>query len=146
VGHPGETKQDFETLCQYIKEYKFDRVNIFSYSDEDGTLAHSLKNKVDQELIDERAGILGDIVATITQEKLDKEVDKEFEMVVDGQSSEHEYILSARKLSWTPDIDGEIYINDNELNEQIQYGQIYRCRVTQISGDKPLATIIAKVN
>ena len=67
---------------------------------------------------------------------------KEFEVVVDGESSEHEYLLSARKLSWAPDIDGEIYINDNDISEKIKFGKIYTARITELSGDKLIATII----
>jgi len=145
VGHPGETQADFEELCEYLKEYRFDRVNVFSYSDEDGTGAYDFEHKVDQELIDERAGILGDIISTITQEKLEEEIGKTFDIVVDGESSEHEYLLSARKLAWAPDIDGEIYVNDNELNEKIEFGVIYSAKITEVSGDKLIATIIKKV-
>jgi tRNA A37 methylthiotransferase MiaB len=142
VGHPGETQEDFELLCDYVQKYRFDRVNIFSYSDEDGTDAYLLENKIDQEIIDNRAEILGDMVTKITQEKLEEDLYKEFDIVVDGQSSEHEYLLSARKISWATDIDGEIYINDNELSEPIKYGKIYKCKITDISGDKLLATIV----
>jgi len=145
VGHPGETKENFEELCNYLEEYRFDRVNVFSYSDEDGTGAYDFENKVEQELIDERAEILGDIISKITYEKLEEEVGKTFDVVVDGESSEHEYLLSARKLSWAPDIDGEIYINDNELNEEIKAGVIYTAKITELSGDKLIATIIKKV-
>ncbi|MEA2018364.1 MAG: 30S ribosomal protein S12 methylthiotransferase RimO [Campylobacterota bacterium] len=142
VGHPGETQEDFEELCRYVEDYKFDRVNVFSYSDEDGTKAYELDQKVPQETIDERASILGDIISQTTQEKLEAEIGQEFKVVVDGESSEHEYLLSARKLSWAPDIDGEIYINDNEINEQIKFGKIYTVKVTELSGDKLIATII----
>jgi ribosomal protein S12 methylthiotransferase RimO len=143
VGYPGETQKDFEELCRYVQEYKFDRVNVFSYSDEDGTKAYDLKGKIEQHIIDERAEILGDIISKTTQEKLEAEVGTEFEVVVDGESSEHEYLLSARKLSWCPEVDGEIYINDNELAQPIKFGQIYRAKVTELSGDKLIATIIA---
>ena len=61
---------------------------------------------------------------------------------MDGESDEHEYLLSARKLSWAPDIDGEIYINDNELDDPIKFGQIYNAKVTELVGDKLLATLI----
>lgn len=142
VGHPGETEENFEELCSYLKEYRFDRVNVFSYSDEDGTTAYDLEDKVDQELIDERAEILGDIISKITQAKLKEEVGKTFEVVVDGESSEHEYLLSARKLAWAPDIDGEIYINDNELGTEVKAGVVYTAKVTEVSGDKLIATII----
>ena len=142
VGHPSETEADFEELCQYLKEYKFDRVNVFSYSDEDGTIAYDLKDKIPQEVIDQRAETLGDIITQITQDILESELGKEFEVVVDGQSSEHEYLLSARKLSWAPEVDGEIYINDKEIQEEIKFGKIYTARMTELSGDKLLATII----
>jgi len=145
VGHPGETQEDFEELCNYLKEYRFDRVNVFSYSDEDGTGAYDFKDKVEQELIDKRAEILGNIISEVTQSKLEEEVGKTFEIVVDGESSEHEYLLSARKLSWAPDIDGEIYVNDNELNGEIKTGTIYQAKITELSGDKLIATIIKEV-
>ena len=142
VGHPGETQEDFNELCEYIKEYKFDRVNIFSYSDEEGTPAFDIKNKINQEIIDERAEILGEIVNKITLKKLEQDINKEFKIVINGQSDEHEYLLSARKLFWAPDIDGEIYINDKEIEEELQFGKVYNARITELSGDKLLATVI----
>ena len=142
VGHPSETEEHFEELCNYLEQYEFDRVNVFSYSDEEGTSAYKLKNKVEQKIIDKRAGILGDIITQTTQKSLKAEVGKTFEIVVDGESDEHEYLLSARKLSWAPDIDGEIYINDNELEGKIKFGKIYTAKITELSGDKLIATIV----
>jgi ribosomal protein S12 methylthiotransferase RimO len=144
VGHPGETQKDFDELCEYVKEYKFDRANVFSYSDEDGTKAYDLDDKVDSEIIDQRAEILGEIINQNTKKRLNELVDKEFEVFIDGESEEHEYLLSARKLNWAPDIDGVIYINDNETNEQIKFGQIYKVRTTELVGDILMATVIGK--
>ena len=144
AGHPGETVEDHEALCKYIKEFKFDRANVFSYSTEEGTTAALSKDLIEQEIIDARAEEIGEIIALTTQESLENEVGKIFEVYVDGESDEHEYLLSARKTTWAPDIDGEIYINDNELaqNEQIKFGQIYTVKVTELVGDKLLATVI----
>lgn len=144
AGHPGETEDDFEALCNYVENFKFDRANVFSYSDEEGTTAETRTDKVEQELIDERAEILGEIISQTTQESLENEVGKTFEVYIDGESEEHEYLLSARKTIWAPSIDGEIYINDNELREgeQIKFGQIYTVKVTELVGDKLLATVI----
>lgn len=141
VGHPSETTEQFNQLCEYVKDYKFDRVNIFSYSDEDGTAAYDFDDKIDENVIDHRAEVLGNIVEDITNQKLQEYIGKEFNVVVDGESSEHELLLSARKLSWAPDIDGEIYINDNELQEPIKFGKIYKVYVTEVSGSKLIATI-----
>jgi len=144
AGHPGETVEDHEALCKYIEEFKFDRANVFSYSTEEGTTAAESKNLIEQEIIDARAEEIGEIIAQTTQESLENEVGKIFEVYVDGESEEHEYLLSARKTLWAPDIDGEIYINDNELaeGEQIKFGQIYTVKVTELVGDKLLATVI----
>ena len=144
VGFPGETEEDFEALCSYVENFKFDRANVFSYSDEEGTTAETRTDKVEQELIDERAEVLGEIISQTTQESLESEVGKTFEVYIDGESEEHEYLLSARKTIWAPSIDGEIYINDNELSEgeQIKFGQIYTVKVTELVGDKLLATVI----
>ncbi|MFY4818274.1 30S ribosomal protein S12 methylthiotransferase RimO [Aliarcobacter butzleri] len=144
AGHPGETEEDFEALCSYVENFKFDRANVFSYSDEEGTTAETRTDKVEQELIDERAEVLGEIISQTTQESLENEIGKTFEVYIDGESEEHEYLLSARKTIWAPSIDGEIYINDNELSEgeQIKFGQIYTVKVTELVGDKLLATVI----
>ena len=144
AGHPGETVEDHEALCKYIEEFKFDRANVFSYSTEEGTSAAESKELIEQEIIDERAEIIGEIIALTTQESLENEIGKVFEVYIDGESDEHEYLLSARKTLWAPDIDGEIYINDNELEEgsQIKFGQIYTVRVTELAGDKLLATVL----
>ena len=144
AGHPWETVEDHEALCKYIKEFKFDRANVFSYSTEEGTVAAQSKEMVEQEIIDARAEEIGEIIAQTTQESLEAEIGKTFEVYIDGESDEHEYLLSARKTVWAPDIDGEIYINDNELKEgeQIKFGQIYTVKVTELVGDKLLATVI----
>jgi len=142
VGHPGESQEDFEELCNYITDFKFDRANVFSYSDEEGTSAFNKIDKVPQEIIDQRAEILGDLISKTTQSSLENAIGKTFEIVVDGESEEHEYLLSARKLLWAPDIDGEIYINDNEIEGQIKFGQVYTAKITELVGDKLLGTII----
>ncbi|MEA2050723.1 MAG: 30S ribosomal protein S12 methylthiotransferase RimO [Campylobacterota bacterium] len=143
VGHPGESVEDFNALCDYIKEYKFDRVNVFSYSDEDGTTAYNLQNKVPQEIIDYRAEVLGNIIKEISTQKLEADIGKEFEIVIDGPSDEHEYLLSARKLLWAPDVDGEIYVNDKEIEEELEFAKVYKARITELSGDILLATVIS---
>ncbi|KAB7881202.1 30S ribosomal protein S12 methylthiotransferase RimO [Poseidonibacter ostreae] len=147
AGHPGETIEDHEALCEYIKNYKFDRANVFSYSTEEGTTAAKSDMLIEQEVIDNRADEIGEIIAQTTQESLEAEVGKTFEVYIDGESDEHEFLLSARKTTWAPDIDGEIYINDNELYDennpkQLEFGKIYSVRVTELSGDKLLATVI----
>ncbi|MBP7742129.1 MAG: 30S ribosomal protein S12 methylthiotransferase RimO [Aliarcobacter sp.] len=144
AGHPGETLEDHEVLAKYIQDFKFDRANVFSYSTEEGTVAALSKDLIPQKTIDKRAEEIGEIIGQTTQESLEAEIGKIFEVYIDGESDEHEFLLSARKTIWAPDIDGEIYINDNELpqGEQIKFGQIYTVKVTELAGDKLLATVL----
>jgi ribosomal protein S12 methylthiotransferase RimO len=142
VGHPGETQEEFEELCQYVKEYGFERANVFAYSDEEGTTAYESVDKIETKVIDKRAKVLGKIIEKMSLNALKKEIGKIVDVVVDKPSDEHEYLLSARNLMWAPDIDGEIYINDNELETPVEFGVIYKAKITELAGDKLLATIL----
>jgi len=142
VGHPGESEEDFQELCNYVQEFEFDRANVFSYSDEEDTPAYDMSDKIPQDVIDQRAEILGGIIAQTTQKSLESDIGKTFDVVVTGESEEHELLLSARKLLWERDIDGEIYINDNESGIKIEYGKPYKVQITELIGDKLLGKII----
>jgi len=142
VGHPGETEEMFDELCDFVGTFGFDRANVFGYSDEEGTSAYTAEGKLSQEVIDERAERLGAIAAEAEKASLEAEVGKEIELVIDGESDEHEFLLSARKLIWAPDIDGEIYVNDKEIDEELEFGVVYRAKVTDLVGTTLTATVI----
>jgi len=141
VGHPNETNEMFEEMCEFASNFGFDRINVFSYSDEQTTPAYDYEHKIDDTLKSERAEILGDIARECTLKSLQKEIGKECEIVIDAQSDEHEYLLSAKKLLWAPEIDGEIYVNDRTLDEPLEFGKIYKTKITDIVGDILTATV-----
>ena len=68
-------------------------------------------------------------------------VGKTLTVVIDGESDEHEYLLSARPLIWAVDIDGEILINDTS-DLPIEYGKLYQAKITELVGTQLLATLI----
>jgi len=142
VGHPNETPEMFEEMCNFASSFGFDRINVFSYSDEETTPAFDYEMKIDDETKAERAQILGDIAAECTKKSLQAEIGKECELVIDGESDEHEFLLSARKLIWAPEIDGEIYVNDrtNDSSE-LEFTKIYKAKITDIVGDILTATV-----
>ncbi len=141
VGHPNETKEMFEEMCEFAESFGFDRINVFSYSDEETTPAYDMSEKISTELIASRAQILGDIASTCTKKSLENEVGKTIELVIDGESEEHEYLLSARKTIWAPEIDGEIYVNDRTKDEDLKFGTIYSAKITELVGDILTATV-----
>jgi len=141
VGHPNEAEEMFEEMCEFASSFGFDRINVFSYSDEETTPAYDMSNKISAELIASRAEILGEIASECTELSLRKEVGQDIELVIDGESEEHEYLLSARKLLWAPEIDGEIYVNDRTKEEELDFGVIYRAKVTDLIGNILTATV-----
>jgi ribosomal protein S12 methylthiotransferase RimO len=141
VGHPNESDEMFEEMCEFASSFGFDRINVFSYSDEETTPAYDMSNKISDEVIASRAQILGDIASECTQKSLQNEVGKDIELIIDGESDEHEYLLSARKLIWAPEIDGEIYVNDRAKDEDLEFGKVYKAKVTDLVGNILTATV-----
>ncbi|MDD4854989.1 MAG: 30S ribosomal protein S12 methylthiotransferase RimO [Sulfuricurvum sp.] len=141
VGHPLETEAMFEEMTEFAASFGFDRLNVFSYSDEEGTSAYTFEDKIPTKVINARAKKLGKIASKVEIESLQKLIGTEIFLVIDGESDEHEFLLSARALNWTPDVDGEIYVNDREIDNELTYGKMYRARITELSGTHLLATI-----
>jgi len=141
VGHPGENDAMFDEMAEFAATFGFDRINVFSYSDEEGTSAHNMAEKVPSKTINARAKKLGKIASKVEDESLSKLIGQELLLVIDGESDEHEFLLSARALNWAPDVDGEIFVNDREIDEELTFGKLYRGRITEIAGKNPLATI-----
>ncbi len=139
AGHPGESAESFERLCDFMNEFGFDRFNIFGYSNEETTAAFDME-QLSQPLIDERAQILGGIAKSATTASLEAMIGKEVSLVIDGESDEHAYLLSARPLGWAVEIDGEIFVNDT-LDQAVEYGKVYSAVITQLVGDTLLATL-----
>ncbi len=142
VGHPGETEAMFDEMVEFANNFGFDRLNVFSYSDEEGTSAYIMSEKIPAKIINARAKKLGKIASDVELKSLNKLLNTEISLIIDGESDEHEFLLSARALNWTPEVDGEIYVNDREIDEELTYGKIYRARITEISGTKLLATVV----
>jgi len=140
AGHPQEDKESFKRLCEFMESFGFDRFNTFSYSNEETTSAYNLP-QIKQKTIDKRADILGSIASKTTIASLEDMVGKEIDIVVDKESDEHEYLLSARPLLWAVDIDGEILINDTS-DLAIEYGKRYRAKITELVGEQLLATLV----
>jgi len=132
AGHPGESDESFKRLCDFMETFGFDRFNTFHYSNEETTSAYNLE-QIDAETIDKRAQILGEIAEKNTLDSLQKMVGQTLTVVIDGESDEHEYLLSARPLIWAVDIDGEILINDTS-DLPIEYGKLYQAKITELVG------------
>jgi ribosomal protein S12 methylthiotransferase len=112
VGFPGETGRDFEELCQFVQTAKFDRLGVFSYSDEDTSQSFDLDAKVDARTIYNRKRHLMSLQRKISRAKNRTLVGHEFPVLVEGPTEDSELVWEARLSTQAPDIDGVCYISD----------------------------------
>jgi ribosomal protein S12 methylthiotransferase RimO len=141
AGHPRESEEDFKELCLFLEEFGFDRVSVFAYSDEEGTDSFNMSEKIGRDIIRKRVEILEEIVKKTTDNSLEKEVGRDTLLSVEGESSEGEFFVGAKKLLWAKDIDGEILINENESSEKLEVGRCYEAKITQKVGESLIATV-----
>lgn len=130
VGFPGETDEQFEELCEFVKEVRFDNMGVFTYSQEDGTPAGAMADQVPEEVKEERYHALMAIQAAISEENNRDLEGTEHEAIIEEISEdEHGHLLAKGRLeTQAPDVDGNMYIEDCE---GLEVGQIVPVTVAQ---------------
>jgi len=142
VGFPGETESDFETLRQFVEAAQFDRLGVFTYSDEDTSASFALDGKVDGRTIQNRKRSLMALQRRVSRAKNRKLVGAEFPVLLEGPSPETDLLWQARMSTQAPEIDGVTLINDFEGAEP-KPGQIRRLRVTEAHDYDLIGTLLA---
>lgn len=112
VGFPGETEADFEELLAFVREIEFDRVGVFTYSDEEGTHGFDLDEKVSPRVMRSRRAKLMREQAKISKRKNKALIGRRFRALLEGVSQETDLLLQARLESQAPEVDGHVLIND----------------------------------
>ena len=142
VGHPGESEAEFDELCAFLQEFKFDRVSAFAYSKEEDTLSYEME-QVPAKIISKRLSKIEKITRAAIEASFAQELGQKFIVSLEGESSEGEMFYAAKKALWDKDIDGEILINESDV-EQLETGGRYWCEITQVAGAQALGKITAK--
>ena len=142
VGHPGESEAEFDELCAFLQEFKFDRVSAFAYSKEEDTLSYEME-QVPAKIISKRLSKIEKVTRAAIEASFAQELGKKFIVSLEGESSEGEMFYAAKKALWDKDIDGEILINESDV-EQLETGGRYWCEITQVAGSQALGKITAK--
>lgn len=130
VGFPGETDDDFEELCGFVKAAQFDRLGVFSYSDEETSKSFALDGKVDQRTIYNRKRKLMAVQRRISKAKNGELIGQEMPILVEGPSAETDLLWQGRLQTQAPEIDGICYINDFGETEP-RVGEMRRIRITE---------------
>lgn len=128
VGFPGETEEQFEELCKFVKEMKFDKMGCFKFSPEEDTPAYDMDNQIEEDVKARREEVLGDIQYTITENANKSRIGKIYKTVVDDIDGEY-YI--GRSYLDSPEIDsGIIFSSPDKLN----IGDFADVRITDYDG------------
>jgi ribosomal protein S12 methylthiotransferase len=148
VGFPGETEEDFAQLEDFVRAAKIDWLGAFPYSDEEGSPAFDLDQKVPKRTIESRRKRLMKLQQKISAEKQSHWVGREFDLLVEGVSDEHDLLWQGRTMLHAPEIDGKVLINDfgteadGAQRETLVPGTFYRCEITESHHYDVVARII----
>ncbi len=129
VGHPGETKEDFDELCEFVSWARFEHAVVFRYSDEESCSAHAMADKVPTLVSANRARKLMALQRKIAREKNRALVGREMDVLVEGPSEEHELVMKGRHAGQAPEVDGSVYLSEGEAHA----GEMRRVRIAQAS-------------
>ena len=126
VGFPGETEEDFNELCSFLKDYKLDNVGVFTYSLEEGTAAAKLPNQIDEDVKIKRKETLMNIQRGIVRDLNKLKIGNIYDTIIDGSTGEY-YI--GRNYEMAPEIDGLIYVTKKKT---LKKGDIIKVKITNV--------------
>lgn len=128
VGFPGETEEQFEELCRFVKEIKFDKMGCFAFSREEDTPAYDFDNQIDDDVKKRRAEVLMDIQYSITQNANKERVGNVYKTVID-EKTDNGYL--GRSYLDSPEIDSAIIISSDCKHE---IGDFIDVKITDYDG------------
>jgi ribosomal protein S12 methylthiotransferase len=142
VGHPGETQADYDELCAFVGWARFEHAVVFRYSDEETCAAHAMDAKVPALVAANRAKKLMGLQRKIAREKNRALIGREMDVLVDGPSEEHEFVMKGRHAGQAPDIDGSVYLSEGEARA----GEMRRVRIAQASDWDLVGELVDEAN
>ena len=126
TGYPGETQAQFEELCEFVKDYAFDRLGCFAYSEEEGTVAAGLP-QLPQELREQRAEAVMNIQANVMARRQEERVGRTVQVICDGYDDENDLYI-CRTRADAPDIDAECCVRSET---PLEPGAFYRVTIEE---------------
>lgn len=151
IGHPGESESEFEQLREFLAQGVFDRVNLFAFSSEEGTLAHTMSGAVPAKIANARLTILQKLLAKQAKERAKALQGARVQAFIESKSAISEYFYSARDRRWGLEIDGEILINEIALESGLDSSSVdsgvlapglYEVQITQTKDTMLLGSVV----
>ena len=125
TGFPGEREEDFDELVDFVENQKFERLGVFAYSREEGTVAGEMENQIDEEIKQARADSIMRRQMDISREVNEEKVGRIFEVLVDGQDEEGAYI--GRTQYDAPEIDNTVIF---QAEQELVPGDLVKVVIT----------------
>jgi ribosomal protein S12 methylthiotransferase len=144
VGFPGETEEEFEELCAFVRQAEFDWMGAFGYSDQEGPGAYSNDDKLSPREIERRRKHLMEIQRKISKTGKKRLLGREVDLLLEGTSEESDLLLEGRTPMHAPEIDGKVFVNDVAEEVEAKPGEFYRCQITEAHDYDLVAKILAK--
>ena len=142
VGFPGETKEEFNELLEFVKTAKFDKLGVFKYSKEDGTPAARMEGQIHGNTKTSRYNKIMKEQQEISKENLEKKIGKTYEVLIEDISFDNKYYVG-RTIENVPDIDGLVYIkNDDKLKEKDLINKFVNCKILDVNSYDLIGKII----
>ena len=138
VGFPGESEEDFEALCEFVKEARFDRFGAFTYSKEEGTSAAELDGEIDEQTAQDRYDVLMQTQLTVAEELSAARVGQTLEVLCDGYDTVAE-IHYGRSYADAPDVDGKVYFKSKK---RIAPGTFVKVKITEALDYDVIGTVV----
>ena len=140
VGFPGETKENFEELLQFVNTVKFDKLGVFPYSKEEGTPASRMPEQIHGNTKKARYNKIMQKQQIISKNNLEKRIGKKYEVLIEDLSFDEKYFI-ARTMQDVPEIDGIVYIK-NESEKNINIGDVVLVKVIDVKEYDLIAELI----
>ena len=133
VGFPGETKENFEELLEFVKDTKFDKLGTFMYSKEEGTPAAKLPNQIHGNTKKARYNKIMEAQQEISKQILKEKIGKTYKILIEDMSFDKKYLIG-RTMQDVPEEDGLVYIKkDKNLNENEVLNSFVNCKIIDVS-------------
>lgn len=129
TGFPGESEKEFSELVDFVSELKFEKLGVFTYSQEEGTPAAVMENQIDEKVKEERKDYIMELQKNISAGKCAKMLGKTIRVIVDGRIPE-EGVYCGRSQSDAPDIDGIVFFKSDY---EIMSGDFADVRIDETS-------------
>lgn len=130
VGFPGETEDQFRELLEFVRDVEFDRLGVFSYSNEEGTIAYSMPDQIREREMKNRREIIMKTQQEISLRKNQRLIGSKQILLVEGPSQDGRYLIEGRTYAHAPEVDGVVYVA-NASNDMPLQGEFIPVEITE---------------